>query len=343
MTATEAEQRTIEACRRERLSLATERDYAGCVRRFVEWLSTNSGCQSLCPEDRVCEYLSQRAPHISASTQNQSLHALLLFYRAVLKQPLGRLPAWARAERPRRLPDWLPDADVRRVLALLRDEVHLGCSMMYGSGLRVNEAAGLRWRAINYEHLAITIRAGKGDKDRTVPLPVSLVEELRRQEQHALALWHEDRAVGRPGVQIPDAVAHKSPRAGEDFGMFWVFPAAGLSRDPRSGIVRRHHLIDDTFANALRRAVRRSGITKKITPHCLRHSFATEYLLQGGAIHELKELLGHASIQTTEIYLHCLPALGARVRSPLDREPTNIVRLAAPAAEPATNRMRCLP
>lgn len=325
MTATEAEQKTIEVCRRERKALATERDYGGAVRRFVAWLSENPRCRLLCPEDRVSEYLSQMAPRVSASTQNQALNALLLFYRAVVKQPLGRLQPWARAERPRRLPDWLPHADVMRVLDLLRGEVALGCKLMYGSGLRVNELAAMRWRSINFEQLVITVKAGKGDKDRTVPLPLALVDELRAQERLALALWREDRARKLPGVQIPEAVAHKYPRAGEEFGFFWVLPAAGLSRDPRSGIVRRHHIIDDTYANALRRAVRRAGITKRITPHCLRHSFATEYLLQGGSIHELKEMLGHASIQTTEIYLHCLPALGARVRSPLDRPKTNVV------------------
>lgn len=309
---------TIAACRLERKALATEREYSGHVGRFFDWLAADPVRIRASPEQRVSGYLSDLAPRTAAATQNQALCALVFFHRAALRRPLGRLAPWAKAKRPRHLPEWLTDSEARTVLDHMSGVTRLGCALMYGAGLRVNEAAGMRWRSLDLEHRTITIRGGKHHKDRTTCLPAALVSDLIQQRTRALALWREDRARGRPGVEVPPEISRKQPRASETFGMFWVFPAAGESRDPRSGIVRRHHVIDDTFAKALALAARRAGISRRITPHALRHTFATEYLLHGGTIHELKELLGHASIQTTEVYLHCLPMLGRRVHSPLD-------------------------
>lgn len=331
MKTSEAVELCRKAIRLERLGYSTEQSYCGWVARFCEWCKKASEADN---DSRVSGFLSAHAEHWSASTQNQCLNALVFFFGKALQKPLGKLPDWTRAQHPRRLPEWVSDSEARAVLSLLRDEPFLGCALMYGSGLRVNECARLRWRDIDYQQGAITVRGGKGDKDRVTCLPSSLLADITAQRTRAEALWKQDRARGLPGVQVPDAVGRKQPRAGETFGMFWVFPAAGLSTDPRSGIRRRHHLHADTFAKALSAAARRAGIQRRITPHSLRHSFATAYLLNGGAIHELQDLLGHASIATTSVYLHCLPQLGARVRSPLDAVPSKVVPFAPSVAYP---------
>jgi integrase len=289
----------------------------------MSWLASE-GRARLSTEERISGFLGDIAGRSAESTQNQALCALIYLHKAI-GRPVGKLPDWTRAQRPRRLPEWVSDAEARAVLSQLRDEAFLGCALMYGSGLRVNECARLRWRDVDLAQTALLVRGGKGDKDRVTCLPAAVLEEITTQKARAEGLWKEDRSRGLPGVQVPDSVGRKQPHAGETFGMFWVFPAAGLSRDPRSGLRRRHHLHADTFAKALSVAARRAGVQRRVTPHALRHSFATAYLLNGGAIHELQELLGHANIATTSIYLHCLPTLGARARSPLDAQPGNIV------------------
>lgn len=311
-------------CRLEHLSLATERDYCGWARRFMAWLSRDNHAE-LSIEDRISGFLSEIAEQSAESTQNQALCALIYAHKSIDVE-VGKLPDWTRAQRPRRLPEWCSDSEVRAVLGHLRGDAWLGCALMYGSGLRVNECARLRWRDVDVM-TGITVRAGKGDKDRVTCFPSSVLAEMDAQKRRCEALWREDRERDMPGVQVPDSVGRKQPRAGETFGMFWVFPAAGLSVDPRSGVKRRHHLHADTFAKSLAVAARRANLRRRITPHALRHSFATAYLIGGGAIHELQELLGHANIATTSIYLHCLPTLGARAKSPLDQQPSNIVQI----------------
>lgn len=311
-----------------RFSLKTERSYVGWIGRFWEWCATQERGLATTPPARISDYLSFLAPRSAAATQRQALNALVFFYEQVLERKIGKLPAWADAQRPRRLPEWLTDSEARTLLGHLRDEGYLTAALMYGAGLRIGEVVSLRLRDISFEQGVIVVRGGKGDKDRTSCLPASLVPELRLQVERARAMHREDAAAGKSGVYVPPSVARKQPAAARELLYFWLFPAAGLARDPRSGAVRRHHLHADTIAKQLRTAARRAGILRRVTCHSLRHSFATQYLLNGGTLHELKELLGHASIQTTEIYLHCLPQLGARVVSPLDyQDASKIVQL----------------
>jgi site-specific recombinase XerD len=204
--------------------------------------------------------------------------------------------------------------------------------------LRRRELVALRLGNFNLAEGSITVRGGKGDKDRVTCLPVALRDEVTRQIERSSALHAQDCAGNLPAIFVPPEVERKYPRAGLELRNFWFFPAKGLSRDPRSGIVRRHHIHEDSLAKQLRPAARRAGILRRVNCHAFRHSFATQFLLNGGTLHELKELLGHASIQTTEVYLHCLPRLGARITSPLDVEQSleKIIRGTSFESAPAT-------
>ena len=191
-------------------------------------------------------------------------------------------------------------------------------SLLYGSGLRISEALQLRSKDLDSHAGTVTVRDGKGGKDRVTLLPQSIIPALTARYRLNRVIWEEDRKAGRPGVEVPDSVARKIPRAGTEWPWFWVFPAPGESTDPDSRIIRRHHRHEAGFAKALGIATTRCKINKRVTAHSFRHGFATSYLASGGTIQELKELMGHSNIQTTEIYLHCLPSLASRVSSPLD-------------------------
>jgi integron integrase len=162
------------------------------------------------------------------------------------------------------------------------------------------------------------VREGKGAKDRALMLPQSLVPALREQLAKARVLWSADQAQGRGGVEMPDALERKYPRAGASWSWFWVFPQATHSTDPRTGVVRRHHLYDQTFQRAFKRAIETAGIVKPATPHTLRHAFATHLLQAGYDIRTVQDLLGHADVATTMIYTHVLKVGGGAVRSPVD-------------------------
>lgn len=193
--------------------------------------------------------------------------------------------------------------------------------MLYGTGLRISEGLQLRVKDIDFAHHAVIVREGKGGKDRVLMLPQSLVPALRAQLAQAHALWARDRAEAKAGVEMPDALARKYPRAGASWPWFWVFPQATHSVVPRSGVVRRHHLYDQTFQRAFKRAVMAAGIDKPATPHTLRHAFATHLLQSGYDIRTVQDLLGHADVATTMIYTHVLKVGGGAVRSPLDAMP----------------------
>ena len=201
---------------------------------------------------------------------------------------------------------------------MLEGEHRLFAQLLYGTGLRISEGLRLRVKDVDFAHNSIIVREGKGGKDRVVMLPQSLILGLRTQLVRARALWAADVANGVPGVELPDALARKYPRAGEAWSWFWVFPQADLSKDPRSGVIRRHHLYDQTFQRAFKQAVRRAGVAKLATPHTLRHSFATSLLQSGYDIRTVQDLLGHSDVKTTMIYTHVLNVGGMGVRSPMD-------------------------
>jgi integron integrase len=255
---------------------------------------------------------------VSASTHKQALCALCFFYGKVLGCNLPWMQEIGRPRSHRRLPVVLSRDEVSRILTLLDGAQRLFAQLLYGTGMRISEALQLRVKDVDFEHSTIVVREGKGGKDRAVMLPQSLVPALRAQLVRARVLWAADQAAGRGGVEMPDAMERKFPRAGASWSWFWMFPQATLSADPRSGVVRRHHIYDQTFQRAFKRAVEGAGVEKPATPHSLRHSFATDLLRAGYDIRTVQELLGHSDVSTTMIYTHVLKVGGRGVRSPVD-------------------------
>lgn len=321
------------AMERRRLRPRTRESYLGCVRRFIEWCQEDKVRLALSRTDRVSAYLSERAPNWAAKTQHVSLCALVWFHKHALNEPLGILPSWIFAKRPRRLPVWLTDSEARAVLAQLHAEQYLVGAIMYGSGLRVSEAFGLRRKDVNWDDATVTVRDGKGGKDRVSCLAKCLMEDLRAQDARAEAMHGEDRANGVGPVAMPYDVIRKYPNAGLGPGNFWLFPAHGLVRNKERWGNVRHHIATDTFAKAVVIATRRAGVLKHVKAHVFRHSFSTSMLMRGLDIRSLADLLGHASICTTQIYTHCIPKLAVHVVSPLDAEPSKVIQFAPP--EPA--------
>lgn len=312
----EIEQRVRAVCRLKHWSYKTEQAYLAQINRFMAFV-----LQPGLPPDsegKVRSYLESIAPRVAAKTQNQALNAIVFLYRDVLQQPLGDLGSWSRAKVARRLPVWLTVAETARVLALTTGTHSLMLRLTYGCGLRLMEVCRLRVQHLDLERRTITIMGGKGDKDRTVGLPATLVPELAAHLQRVRALWEGDHAAGHPPVELPGTLAAKYPNAGREWCWFWAFPGRSLSTDPRSGIVRRHHAHEDGLSKHLRAAVRRAGISKRVTMHVLRHSYATHQLERGVPLHKLRDALGHNDISTTEIYLHVLPREVAGIGSPLD-------------------------
>jgi integron integrase len=255
---------------------------------------------------------------VAAATQNQALAALLFLYRQVLGIELPWLKNVVRSKVPRRLPVVLTRDEVRAVLAQLEGDAWLVASLLYGSGLRLMEALRLRVKDVEFSRRQITVRDGKGGKDRVTMLPTGLVESLREhlarvQERHRVAV-----AQGYGGVALPDALDRKYPRAHLEWGWQYVFPARRPSIDPRSGVHRRHHLLPEIPQRHVKHAVQRAHIQKPASCHTLRHCFATHLLESGADIRTVQELLGHANVETTMIYTHVLQRGGPGSISPLD-------------------------
>ncbi|NLA67347.1 MAG: integron integrase, partial [Gammaproteobacteria bacterium] len=257
---------------------------------------------------------------VAASTQNQALSALLFLYREVLGVELPWVASVTRAKRPRRLPVVLTHAEVRALLALLDGQVGLMASLLYGAGMRLMEAVRLRVKDVDFGRREILVRNGKGGKDRRVPLPRRVEAGLRDQVERARVLHAGDLAAGLGEVWLPHALSRKYPTAGREFGWQWVFPAARLSVDPRSGTRRRHHVDEAVLQRAVKAARVAAGIDKPATCHTLRHSFATHLLDSGHDIRTVQELLGHRDLATTQVYTHVLGRGAGGVLSPLDRD-----------------------
>jgi len=312
--------------RRRRLAPATERAYRDWVRRFVLFHGRRHPRELGAGE--VAAFLGHLATErgVAAATQNQALAALLFLYRDVLGIDLGALPEATRARRPKRLPTVLSRAEARRLLEALRQGGRaaqlpwLVASLLYGGGLRVKEALRLRVQDLDFDRFELTVRAGKGDRDRRTTLPATLVEPLREHLARVRELHAADLAAGRGDVALPHALAAKLPGAARDWAWQWVFPAPKLSTDPRTGRAARHHVYPERIQRAVRAAARRAGIAKRVTCHTLRHSFATHLLEAGYDIRTVQELLGHRQVSTTMVYTHVLNKGGLGVRSPLDRD-----------------------
>ncbi|MCM8565791.1 integron integrase [Thauera linaloolentis] len=301
-------------------SLRTEQAYVGWIRRYIIYHGKSH------PRDmgkaEVEAFLTALAVErdVSAATQSQALAAILFLYREVLEQPLPWLDEVTRAKRPARLPSVLSVEEMGRLLGAVDDvSMELVVRLLYGTGMRLLEGLRLRVKDVDFSQGRIMVRDGKGGKDRVTVLPVRLMEPLHAQVVLVTALHRADLLAGRGEVWLPNALAVKYPEAARSLGWQYVFPADGFSADPRSGAVRRHHLDERRVQRAVKCAAALAGIVKPVSPHTLRHSFATHLLEGGYDIRTVQELLGHADVKTTMIYTHVLNRGGVGVVSPLDR------------------------
>ena len=308
-----------EKIRMKHYSHKTLTAYVTWCRRFILFHHKRHPREMGKPEiEAYLSYLANQA-HVAASTQNQCFHALRFLYSEVLSLNFQDVQG-LRAKEAKRLPTVLNREDTRKVLNQVEgDPFYLMAQLLYGAGLRLSECQELRIKDIDYGLMTITIRAGKGDKDRTVPLPTTLVKPLMDQMNIARQYWNMDRQRGMPGVFVPNALDRKYPNIGCEWGWFWVFPASGYSVDPETKIRRRHHQHESGLQRAVRAGAIKSGITKRVSPHTFRHCYATHLLLAGYDIRTVADLMGHADIKTTMIYLHILQPGGAGVESPLDK------------------------
>jgi integron integrase len=305
--------------RAKHYSRRTEQSYTGWIHRYVVFHGNRH------PRDmgaaEIESFLTNLAVNgkVSAATQTQALSALLFLYREVLGTDLPWLDNLVRAKPSRRLPTVLSVQEVHRLLDAVSGIYGLMARLMYGTGMRLMECVSLRVKDVDFDRREIVIRQGKGGKDRITMLPDGLVVPLKSHLAAVHSLFDEDRKRELPGVEVPDALSKKYPKAGETWAWFWVFPAPHLSDDPVTGIHRRHHIYEQNLQRAIKAAVKKAGVAKPATCHSLRHSFATHLLESGYDIRTVQELLGHSDVSTTMIYTHVLNRGGRGVVSPFDR------------------------
>jgi integron integrase len=323
-------------------SWRTEQAYRGWMWRFVKWLeSAEGGTRSaehrtgksgeladreVCPTAlaavtaaEVKGFLTMLAveERCSVATQRQALNALVVYFRDVEGRELGAIE-FERGRKRVRVPVVLTRGECERLFEALEGTPRLMAELMFGSGIRLMELLRLRVKDVDLERGQLVVRGGKGDEDRVTVLPRRLEERLRAHRERLRRLYAEDRAKGLPGVWLPEGVERKWPHAGEQWEWQWFWPSRETMMDPRTGLRRRHHVLDATFQHYIRTAARRARLDKKVTPHVLRHSFATQLLERGTDIRTVQELLGHKDVATTQIYTHVLQRPGIGVRSPLD-------------------------
>ena len=312
--------RIREACRVRHYSLSTEKVYVAWYKRFVRWAGLRH--PATLGGDVVERWLSHLATDddVAASTQRQAKAAILFLYKQVLGIDLPWLDDVVSAKQPQRLPCVLTQLEVQRLLALLPDTpTGLVLKLLYGTGMRVSEALRLRVKDIDFAGRSITVREGKGDKDRITMLPAALADDLLRQLDARDRLHSIDKARGMVDVEMPHALGRKYPNACREWGWQWVFATEDYNTCPRTGAIRRHHIHPKTIQRGMRDAVRLAQIHKPATPHTLRHSFATHLLQAGQDIRTVQELLGHSDVSTTMIYTHTAGLGASGTISPLDQ------------------------
>jgi integron integrase len=300
-------------------SYRTETSYLDWVKRFIAFhdYADPRGLDATAAVKNYLDYLAVERD-VAANTQNQALNALVFFYGQVLGKPVGEMEEFARAKRPRRLPEVMTRDEVQRLLSKMSGITGLMAGVMYGSGLRLMECVRLRVKDIDFAQHQIIVRDGKGQKDRVTMLPERFAPPLQEHLARVKGIYEQDLAQGMAGVYIWPALERKYPNAGKEWIWQYVFPAKGLSVDPRSGKVRRHHINENLVQKAVKEAATQAAINKKISCHTLRHSFATHLLEARYDIRTVQELLGHANAVTTMIYTHVLNRPGLSVKSPAD-------------------------
>jgi len=312
------EKALVSRIREKNLAWTSEKTYRAWCRRFIA--SCGSKPITEFGHGDVRNWLSDLAvkERVSAATQSQALNAVVFFFREVLKRDPGDFSDFVRARRGRKVPTVLTQAECKRLFEAMAGTYRLMAELMYAAGLRLSELLRLRVKDVDLERLQLAIQFGKGGKSRLTMIPQKLEPALRAHRERLRELYAKDREANLPGVELPEALERKWPKAGEKFIWSWFWPSRNLMRDHRNGIVRRHHVLDVTFQKAIREAVEKAGFDKRVSPHTLRHSFATHLLASGTGIRDVQDLLGHADISTTEIYLHTAKHTGIGVRSPFD-------------------------
>jgi integron integrase len=311
--------RVRQAIRARHYSRRTEEAYVHWIRRFV--LFHGKRHPSGMGEAEVTAFLTMLAVRegVSASTQTQAMSAVVFLYRAVLRLEIGEIAGVPRARASKHVPVVLGTADVRKVLGVLEGVPRLVVTLLYGAGLRLQESLELRVKDIDFDRREITVRRGKGRKDRRVMLPEAVREPLARHLGEVKRLHEKDLAAGLGRVVLPDALERKFPAAPREWRWQFVFPAARICRDQQFGPPSRFHVHESVIQRAVTAAAREAGVTARVTCHTFRHSFATHLLESGSDIRTVQELLGHADVSTTMIYTHVLNRGGLGVKSPMDR------------------------
>lgn len=308
-----------DAIRVRHYSLRTEASYIQWIKRFI--LFHNKRHPRDMGEQEITAFLTDLAvsKNVAASTQNQALAAILFLYKEVLHRELDWIDNIIRAKRSVHVPEVLSPEQVRRLLERLGGVHQLVARLLYGTGMRLMEGLRLRVQDVDFHYRQITVRDGKGSKDRVTMLPDSLIQPLTAHLARVRELHKKDLAEGFGRVSLPHALAEKYPNAGREWPWQYVFPALGRSVDPVSGEIRRHHLFEQSVQRAIKQAASDLGFSTRVRTHTLRHSFATHLLEGGSDIRTVQELLGHSDVKTTMIYTHVLQRGGRGVRSPLDR------------------------
>lgn len=313
------EVKILQVMRRNGMALRTERAYLGWYRDFQKQSDVATGSEI--SAEKLKEFLDYLAMDraVSATTQKVALNALVYISQKVFGVELGEIGEFVRAKKKRRIPVVMTKAELRAFLTKMSEEKSLMARVQYASGLRVSELCRLRVQDLDADRGQLIVRSGKGAKDRVAPLPVSLGKELGLHLDAVCKMFKEDMQNGSlAGVYLPEALARRHRNASRDWRWQWVWPSREISIDPRSGLQRRHHLLPNAYQRSVLEAGRRAGLNKRITSHTLRHSFATHLLEDGVDIRTVQDLLGHANIETTQVYLHVMQKPGAGVRSPLE-------------------------
>jgi len=308
-----------EVLRYHHYSYRTEKTYCDWIVRYIKYFGAKKHPRDM-GKTEIDTYLSHLATErkVSASTQRQALNAIIFLYRHVLDQPIEEQIEPTKAKRHTRPPVVMTKNEVQRVFTQMQRNHLLMAKMLYGSGLRLMECIRLRVQDLDFERNLIYVRGAKGNKDRTTLFPKSIQPDMRHQLEKVKRLHDEDLAQGYGGVYLPEALARKYPQAAQEFRWQYVFPAKRRSVDPRTSIERRHHVLESGLQKAVKVAVDRAGITKRVGCHTFRHSFATHMLEDGANIRVVQELMGHADVKTAEIYTHVMEKDISATLSPLD-------------------------
>jgi integron integrase len=331
------------AIRARHYSLRTEEAYIGWIKRYIFFHDKRHPAEMAEAEiNAFVTHLAVEGP-VSASTQTQALSALLFLYRHVLNKELPNLNTVIRAKTPGRMPTVLTRAEVRSVIGKMYGTSRLVATLLYGTGMRLLEALRLRVKDLEFGNNRILVRDTKGNRDRVVPFPAVARAALPNWLSRVRRIHTDDVSRGFGGVFLPDAIARKYPGAERDWGWQFVFPSEHISTDPRTQLERRHHLHETAVQRALRAAVLQLGISRRVSCHTFRHSFATHLLEEGYDIRTIQELLGHQDVKTTMIYTHVLNRGGRGVRSPADllwsrggiAAPPSLTRLTSQAKSPS--------